>query len=136
MGKFKEFLLFEEVGLADIGARIKKAYNDENLHNNIKSYYIDSSWNNTGIGDREKRQTTDIAIPSLVKTGKIVFLQTKRNPIVIRLSDGTECSFSYEEFSKINGTPAIGKTMEVSFQRHPEDSSNQHSKIEKVIVKE
>jgi hypothetical protein len=58
----------------------------------------------------------------------------RKNPIYVRLSDGTEAHFTYDEWKKIEGQPALGKTMTILFQRHPEDMSQEHSKIDKVIV--
>jgi hypothetical protein len=61
-------------------------------------------------------------------------LLSKRNPIYVRLSDGTEANFTYEEWKRIKGEPALGKVMHITFQRHPEDKSAQHSKIDHVTV--
>jgi hypothetical protein len=80
--------------------------------------------------------TTDVTIPSVERTGRITSLITKRNPIYIRLSDGTEAHFSYDEYRRIDGKPELGKTMTVIFQRHPEDRMQQASKIDKAIVRD
>jgi len=80
--------------------------------------------------------STDMTIPSVERTGRITTLLSKRNPIYVRLSDGTEAQFTYDEYKRIEGNPALGKTMTVIFQRHPEDSGRSYSKIDKAIVRE
>jgi hypothetical protein len=73
-------------------------------------------------------------MPSVQRTGRIVGFLEKNNPVYIKLSDGTECSFTNQEMKNIEGKPALGKTMTVIFQRHPDDFTRQYSKIEKAIV--
>ena len=78
--------------------------------------------------------STDLTIPSAEKQGRITVLELKRNPIYIRLSDGTEANFTYDEYKRIDGKPELGKVMKISFQRHPDDRMRQYSKIENAIV--
>lgn len=143
MGKFKRFLLQEEVGLGDLGAKISQLANSEQL-----TQQIGGALASTDVTGTEQTETqgfsghplhlpsTDLTIPSIVKTGRITMLQNKRNPIYLRLSDGTEANFTYDEYRRIEGTPALGKTMTITFQRHPNDLSRQHSKIDKCIVRD
>lgn len=130
MGKFKDFLLTEEVGLGNLGYRLTHAFYSNELENKIKGAFPDNFVNgNTPLSGGKK-----LEIPSIERSGKITHLMKKKNPIYVRLSDGTECHFSYDEFRRIQGDPAIGKTMTVIFQRHPDDTSGHASKIDKVIV--
>ena len=143
MGKFKEFLLNEEVGLADLGSRIDSMFHDQRLGNQIAGAFV-----STDVSGTEQPETlgssghplylpsTDMTVPSSVKEGRITTLMLKKNPIYIRLSDGTEASFTYDEYQRIQGEPALGKTMTITFQRHPEDWSRMESKIDKVIVRD
>lgn len=106
--------------------------------------HLSSQWNNSYTNTPWKgndslnnvKEPSDLTIPSIERTGKIISLAEKSNPIYIRLSDGTECVFTHQEYKKIEGKPAIGKTMTVIFQRHPDDFTEQLSKIEKVIIRE
>ena len=141
MGKFKDFLLKEEVGLADLGSRIYQAHQSMELGNMIGGAFAstdvtgsEQSPNLGYAGHPLHLPSTDITIPSVEKTGRITVLMTKRNPIYVRLSDGTEANFTYDEYKKIQGDPELGKTMTIIFQRHPEDLTKQHSKIDKCFV--
>lgn len=141
MGKFRNFILNEEVGLADLGPNIERLFNSQEFGNQIGGAFVSSSWNSLNPptpwkGDdlQTAKNPVDLGIPSVQRTGRITTLMRTKNPIYIRLSDGTECNFSFDEFKRIQGNPGIGKTMTVIFQRHPEDMSNQFSKIDKAIV--
>jgi hypothetical protein len=142
MGKFKEFLINEEVGLADLGPNIEKLFNSQEFGNQVQGAFVSSQWNNTYTNTPWKgndslnnvKEPVDLQIPSISRTGKIVGFLEKNNPVYIKLSDGTECSFTNQEMKNIEGKPAIGKTMTVIFQRHPDDFTRQYSKIEKAIV--
>lgn len=139
MGKFKNYLITEELGLGDIGKKIDSFYHNQWLKNQISNLFstpipeptlpLDTQANaGTELGDRV------VSIPSVEKTGRITNLFLKKNPIYIRLSDGTEAYFSYDEYKKIQGTPEVGKNMTIIFQRHPQDYTKQTSKIDKAIV--
>lgn len=143
MGKFKEFLIKENIGLGDLGMRIDQMAQNQDLDHQIKGAMLSSYWSDLDlpVADRSTRDSipelsSDLGIPNVERTGKITHLMLKRNPIYVRLSDGTECHFSYDEYKRIQGEPAIGKTMTVIFQRHPSDNTPQHSRIEKIIVRE
>lgn len=144
MGKFKQFLHNEDVGLADLGPRIEKMYGDGKFNTRLNNAVVSSQWTGShqptilgDAGDFSERNPRDIIIPSVEKTGVITHLYRTKNPIYIRLSDGTELKMTYDQFNKIKGTePKVGKTMTVSFQRNPNDTSQNHSKIEKAIVRD
>lgn len=141
MGKFKEFLLTEEIGLGDLGPRIDKLMNSQQFANQIAGALVSSDFNGSEqsptlgyMGHSLHLPSTDLTIPSVTREGRIITLITKKNPIYIRLSDGTEASFSYNEYKRIQGQPELGKVMTIMFQRHPEDMGKSYSKIEKAIV--
>lgn len=144
MGKFKEFIENSGgIGLGDLGGRISQLY-----HSNEFGNQIGGALASTDVTGTEQSNThsygghplylpsTDMTLPSIEKTGRITYLMKKRNPIYVRLSDGTEANFTWDEYKRIEGEPAVGKTMTLIFQRHPEDSSRQHSKVDKAIVRD
>lgn len=72
----------------------------------------------------------DQILPSVTRTGIVTFIDKRKNPIFIHLSDGTKLYFTIDEFKRIQGTePERGKTMVVSFQRNPADHTDTGSKI-------
>lgn len=140
MGKFKEFIV-EQVGLGDLGPRINKVFHGPDLGNQIGGALLHPAWSGSDTtpthmdgGLDPSKPPVDLTIPSIQSTGRITCLMLKKNPIYVRLSDGTECNFSYDEFKRIQGKPEIGKVMTVVFQRHPQDAGPEHSKIDKAIV--
>jgi len=78
--------------------------------------------------------STDLTIPQLRKEGRIIILERNKNPIYVKLSDGTEAYFTYDEFRRIKGKPEVGQVMRITFQRHPADASKNHSKIDSAEV--
>jgi hypothetical protein len=143
MGKFKEYLITEELGLANLGARIDDLFHNQWLANAINGAFVSSDVSGSEqsptmgfAGHSLHLPSTDLTIPSVEKTGRITILHLKKNPIYIRLSDGTEAYFTYDEYKRIEGTPELGKTMTIIFQRHPQDFTQQYSKIDKAIVRD
>jgi len=143
MGKFKEFLLTEEIGLGDLGQRIDSLMNSQKFGNQIGGAFASTDVTGSEMGPTMGfaghslwLPSTDLTVPSVERTGRITTLLLKRNPIYVRLSDGTEANFSYEEYRRIEGSPALGKTMTLIFQRHPEDQTSGYSKIDKAIVRD
>jgi hypothetical protein len=141
MGKFKDYLISEGVGLGDIGPKIDQMFNSPWLGNAINGAMVSPTWSNSDSGPQlgyagydNAKTETDLTIPSVQRQGRITTLLLTKNPIYVRLSDGTEAHFTYDEWRKIDGEPELGKTMTIIFQRHPQDWSSQHSKIDKVIV--
>lgn len=137
MPKFKQFLIKEEFGLGDIEQKINKIFDNKSyssflssINNNTYDY---SPWRGNDSINNQK-EPVDLVIPSMEKTAKIIFLDLKKTPIRMRLSDGTECLFTEVEFRKIKGIPEINKTITLIFQRNSNDFSKNFSKIEKAIV--
>jgi len=143
MGKFKEFMENHNIGLGDLGRRISQLYHSNEFGNQLNGAITSSditgteqSWTGSYSGHPLYLPSTDMTLPAVEKTGRIVMLMAKRNPIYVRLSDGTEANFTWDEYKRIEGDPAVGKTMTVIFQRHPEDSTKMYSKIDKAIVRD
>lgn len=138
MGKFKEFLITEDIGLADLGPRLDRFYGSDYLDSKVNGAFATGSnaKNSPTLGSADNMPDVTLSIPSVERTGRITNLILKRNPIYIRLSDGTEAHFSYDEYRRIEGKPDLGKTMTLIFQRHPEDKMKQASKIDKAIVRD
>lgn len=143
MGKFKEFLITEEIGLADLGTKIDNLYHSHWFGNQLAGAIASTDVTGTEqsptmgySGHSLHLPSVDLTIPSSTRTGRITTLLLKKNPIYIRLSDGTEAHFTYDEYKKIDGEPSLGKTMTITFQRHPQDQTRMHSKIDKAIVRD
>jgi len=142
MGKFKDFILKEELGLAELGPKIHNLMHDQRFGNQVGAYL------STDMSGTEQSETlgyqgrglhlpsTDLTVPSMERTGRIQILLSKKNPIFLQLSDGTQAFFTYDEYRKIQGEPSLGKTMTIIFQRHPDNNSTNLSKIEKAMVLE
>lgn len=71
----------------------------------------------------------NLDIPSLTKKSKIIFIDKSKNPIYIRLKDGSKLYFTIDQYRRINGSPEIGKEMEYKLQRLPQDKSENTSQI-------
>ena len=130
----------EESGLGDLGQKMDKVFNNP-YYNNISGSYLSTDFTGTeqpetlgSSGHPLYLPSTDITIPNIEKTGRIKILEYQKNPIYIELSDGTKAHFTYDQFRRIQGTPAVGKVMTIIFQRHPGDRSEKFSKIERAIV--
>jgi len=76
----------------------------------------------------------DLELPSVTKTAQIKYMNEKRNPILVYLSDGTQLFLSHDEFRRIKGEPRIGKTITVVMQRRADDRSGLPSKIKDITV--
>jgi len=76
----------------------------------------------------------DLALPSITKSAQIVHVIKDKNPIYVQLSDGTKLFFNLDEFRRIKGSPEIGRTMTVVFQRNPGDISEYPSQIQSCQV--
>lgn len=74
----------------------------------------------------------DLALPAVSKTSQIKFINEKKNPILILLSDGTRLYMPYDSFKKINVPPEVGRTLMVTFQRRTDDSSTEPSRIQNI----
>ena len=79
--------------------------------------------------------STDLMLPSVLKTSEIINMQEKKNPISIKLKDGTQLYLSWDQFKKIKGrTPQRGRIMSVTFQRRPDDLTDSLSKIIDITI--
>lgn len=137
--RFKDYILCEDFGLGDIGAKMDKMFNNPHFQNQASAFVSTGHTNpgpqgSTFAPDPLQAPITHVEIPQIEKTGRVKILETKKNPIYLELSDGTKAYFTYDEFQRIQGVPSIGKVMTIIFQRHPNDKTNQYSKIEKAIV--
>lgn len=138
---FKEFIN-EEIGLGDIDAKMSRLFNRRSIQNSMGSISnTDFSYDTPQgyIGDPDftpRLPATTLNIPNVETTAKIETLHLKKNPIYIRLTDGTEAYFTYDQYKRIKGEPAVGKTMTIIFRRNPNDSSSNNSNIEKAIVRD
>lgn len=130
--KFKEFLLSEEFGLGDIGTKIDQVFKNSKFGNIVGGFVS----NQSSFLPSVNLAKDTLEIPQVEKTGRVTVLLKNRNPIYIRLSDGTEASFTYDEYKRIEGEPSLGKTMTIIFQRHPNDLTQSYSKVDKCIVKD
>jgi hypothetical protein len=74
----------------------------------------------------------DLALPAVNKTAKIEYMNTKTNPILIYLSDGSRLYIPYDSFKRIKGEPRVGKMMMVSMQRRGDDASKTPSQIQSI----
>lgn len=68
-------------------------------------------------------------LPQIQKKATIDMVMDKKNPIYVQLSDGSQLFFSFDEFRKIKEQPQRGKTMILTMQRLPNDTSEVPSKI-------
>lgn len=141
MGKFKTFILQEWGGLADLGKRLDGFFNNQNLGNQINGVMASTDWTHTEKAFSQaypdfpmNAPNQDLTIPSVVKTGRVVMIEYKKNPIYVRLSDGTEAFIPYDQYRKMNNPPQKGKVVSITFQRNPADLSPDHSKIESITV--
>ncbi len=142
MGKFRQFIINEEIGLGELGPRIDSLFHNQEFGNQIGAF-VSSDMTGTEQGPTMGYSghplhlpSTDLTIPSVQREGRITILQLKKNPIYIRLSDGTEAHFTYDECKRIEGTPGLGKVMNITFQRHPDDRSKGCSKIDKAEIRD
>lgn len=76
----------------------------------------------------------DAGIPLVQKSGVIKYLELKKNPIFMMLSDGTRLFFTWDEFKRIKGdTPSPGKRIVVTMQRNPLDKTSTSSQIQDIF---
>jgi hypothetical protein len=71
----------------------------------------------------------NIEIPSITKKSRIIFIDRNKNPIYIRLKDGSKLYFTIDQYRRIDGKPEIGKEMEFKLQRLSQDKSQNTSQI-------
>lgn len=71
----------------------------------------------------------DIELPTVTKIAQIRYIDDKKNPIFVHLSDGTKLYIPYDAYRRINGEPMVGKTMTIVFRRRADDKNGNHSKV-------
>lgn len=76
----------------------------------------------------------NLDLPTIEKKAKIDMIMDKKNPIYMQLSDGSKLFFTHDEYKRIDGKPAQGKTMVVTMQRLNNDNSELPSQIVKCQV--
>jgi hypothetical protein len=76
----------------------------------------------------------DVDLPCIKKKAKIQTLILNKNPIFMKLSDGSQLYFTHDEFKRIKGTPENGKTMSYELIRLANDKSNIPSKIKNCYI--
>jgi hypothetical protein len=96
---------------------------------------LPSNWTGSEQPDNMMSQpvtlpSMDLALPSLTKVGKIALLIKDKNPIMMQMEDGTQLFFTWDQFRRIKGSPGLGKTATVVFQRNPTDRSKMPSKVQ------
>lgn len=141
MAEFKSFIFKEDMGLGDIGQSVDRLFNNKHFSGTAGAY-VNTDYSEPSpeghVGDSDflpRLPATNLTIPSIQREGRITVLLAKKNPIFVKLTDGTEAYFSYDEFKRIKGSePSLGKTMRITFQRHPNDLNASHSKIDHVEV--
>ena len=73
----------------------------------------------------------DLEMPSVTRTSKIRSVDDRKDPIEVRLMDGTALYLSLDEFNRINARTKldVGRELTVTFQRREGDGSPDPSKI-------
>jgi hypothetical protein len=128
-------MLTEDVGLAQMGRRIDRLFNNRHFARVSGGYLsADVSGSQPTPLPPLEIPDTDFQIPQISRQGRIMTLHRHRTPIYIQLSDGTEANFTWDEFKRIKGEPKVGKVMTITFQRHPGDQSGIRSKIDSAEV--
>ncbi len=134
---FREFIV-NEAGLGDLGMRMDRLFQNRGFQSFAGAYLSsDVAQDEPTVKDSSHAIYTpsvSMTIPKIERVSRIKILDVKRTPIYVELADGTRCMFSYDQFRRIKGEPAVGKTMRIVFQRHQRDLSENPSKIEAAEV--
>lgn len=133
---FKTFIANEGIALGNMGAKMDQIFSKSKFDQMSKTFIQNNETSPNQPGTSLEFPTGSLEVPQIERTGRIVTLLAKRNPIFVKLSDGTEANFTYDEWKRIQGTPELGKVMTIIFQRHPNDSTKNTSKIEQVIIRD
>lgn len=86
---------------------------------------------NTSYGDIFR---LPLGLPETKKTGTILHIAKKKNPIEIYLSDNTKLYLTYDQYRRVQGNPEVGNKIEVVFQRTPIDKTDNPSKIVSITI--
>ena len=122
MLEFKKYLLeMNTVGKHNDGPGAPYITSDQSGTEQPNSYF----------GHPNFLPSTDLGLPTVTRSSKIIQVERHKNPIFVMLQDQTKLFFSYDEFKRIpGGEPKVGRIMQVVFQRSPNDDSQEHSQIQ------
>lgn len=108
--------------------------NTAGTHNDFAtSKFLPSTW--TGTEDLGTYSYgvpgVDLEIPSVTRKSKIRSVNNKKDPIEVRLMDGTAIYLSLDEFNRVNSRTSleVGREISVTFQRREGDGSPDPSKV-------
>jgi len=73
-------------------------------------------------------------VPHITKKGHILNIEYNKNPIRIKISDGTQLFLHIDDYKRLNKEPKKGDNISIEFQRNPEDISENPSKINKIFI--
>lgn len=116
--------------------KIQNAFSQNTVgtHNDLAtSKLLPSTW--TGTEDLGTHSYgvpgVDLEIPSVTRKSRIRFVNNKKDPIEVRLMDGTAIYLSLDEFNRIDSRTKmeVGKEISVTFQRHEGDGSPDPSRV-------
>ena len=127
--RFREFM--DAAGL-----RVSHPFSQNTVgkHNDFATAsFLPAAW--TGGEDFEKYSFelpgTNLEVPHVSRKSKIRSVDEKRNPIVVRLMDGTAMYLTVDEFKRIDSRTKLhpGREITVTFQRREGDDGSDPSKI-------
>lgn len=116
--------------------RVHNAFSQNTFgtHNDFAtSKFLPSTW--TGTEDLGSYPSgtpgVDLELPSVTRRSKIRSINNKKDPIEIRLMDGTAIYLSLDEFNRVDSRTRleVGREISVTFQRREEDGSPNPSKV-------
>lgn len=80
----------------------------------------------------------DLKLPTTEKSGRITFLDKKRNPIVLAFTNDqhhvTRIYIPYDAFKRIQPEPELGRSITVAMQRRMDDPSKSPSQVQTIKV--
>lgn len=94
----------------------------------LENYYLPKNffWANDIA---KKLPQIELDLPSIEKKSIIYDIKLNKNPIVVLLQDGSKLFMTIDQFKRISGKPAIGKTLAFTLQRLQNDNSTLPSQI-------
>jgi hypothetical protein len=128
MGSFRNFLE-SKLALAHPFSK-----NTVGTHNDFATAsFLPSTWTGSdSFGTHSQGLThTDLQLPSVSRKSRIRSVEERRNPIRVRLMDGTTMYLTPDEFRRIDSRTKLhpGREITVTFQRREEDDGPDPSKI-------
>lgn len=117
-------------------ARIHNAFSQNTVgtHNDFAtSKLLSSTWTGTeDLGTHPRvAPGVDLELPGATRKSKIKSVNDRKNPIEVRLMDGTAIYLSLDEFNRVNSRTKleVGREIRVTFQRREEDGSPDPSQV-------